>query len=75
MKSSDIAMIVLIASIAVVIAFFVGRSLPFLQIDEQGATVRTIDAIPARLSSEPDPEVFNKDAINPTVKAVIGKDD
>lgn len=75
MKNSDIALIILIASVAVMIAFFVGRSLPFLQIDEQGTTVRMIDEIPAGLSTEPDTAVFNSEAVNPTVKTVIGKDD
>lgn len=75
MKTSDIAVIVLIASISVLIAFFVGRSLPFLQVNEQDATIRTVESVPEGLTSEPDPDVFNDKAINPTIKTVIGKDD
>lgn len=73
MKNSDIAMIVLIASFSVMIAFFVANSLPFLKVDTQKATVQTIEEIPQGLY-QPDPEVFNSKAINPTVKTVIGKD-
>lgn len=75
MKATDIAAIILIASVAVAIAFFVGRSLPFLQVDEQGTTVPTVAEVPAGLTTEPDTAVFNEKAINPTVKSVIGKDD
>lgn len=77
MKNSDIAMIVLIASISVALAFFVANSLPFLKVDEQSAKVPTIESIPYGISESdmPDPMVFNEDAINPTVKTVIGKDE
>lgn len=71
MKKTDIAMIILIASVAVIGAFFVGNSLPFLKPSEEGVKVKTIDPITAEIE-EPDPEVFNKDAINPTVEVVVG---
>ena len=68
-------MIILIASISVGIAFFVAGSLPFLKINQAGVQVKTIDAIPDGISSsdQPSPSVFNSNAINPTVKTVIGK--
>lgn len=71
MKKSDLAMIVLIAGVSVMVAFFIAKSLPFLQLDEKGVKVKTIDSISAEVD-DPDPTIFNKDAINPTVKTVIG---
>ena len=71
MKKSDIAMIILIASVAVAAAFMVANSLPFLKLDTQGVSVKTIEPISADVT-EPDPAVFNKNAINPTIKTVIG---
>lgn len=73
MKSSDIAMIILIASLSVTISFFVVRSIPFFQVQEQDAIVQQIELIRPDITS-PDPEVFNKDAINPTIPALIGSD-
>lgn len=75
MKKSDIAMLILIASLSVVIAFFIANSLPFLKVDQQSAKVPTVEAVPAGIGEEsmPSTKVFNKRAINPTVKAVIGK--
>lgn len=72
MKKSDIAMIVLIASLSVMIGFFIASNVPFLKLSEKGESVQTIE----RMSSDvtkPDPKVFNNTAINPTVETVIGK--
>lgn len=77
MKKSDIAMIVLIASLSVTMAFLVANSLPFFKPNTEDLTVPTIEVIPAGGISEeiqPDPKVFNEKAINPTVKTIIGKD-
>lgn len=71
MKKTDIAMIILIASVAIMGAFFIGNSLPFLKPNEEGVKVKTIEPITAEVD-EPDPEIFNKDAINPTVEVVVG---
>lgn len=71
MKKSDIAMIILIASVSVLVAFFVANSLPFLKLDPAGVKYKTIDKIEGSVTP-PDETVFNKDAINPTVKTVIG---
>lgn len=74
MKKNDIIAIVLIASISVAIAFFVAKQI-FGGVFSGSAIVKTIDPISADLP-EPDPEVFNVSAINPTVRAVItGSDD
>ena len=66
-------MLILIASVSVMIAFMIANSLPFLKVDETGVKVKTVDAISAEVV-EPDTAVFNKRAINPTVKTVIGDD-
>ena len=71
MKKSDLAMIILIASVSALIAFTIANSLPFLKLDTKGVKVKTIEAISADVTP-PDPAVFNEDAINPTVKTVIG---
>lgn len=74
MKKSDIAMIVLIASISVMTAFFVAQSI-FGSIDKSTATVKTIDQIESSVV-EPSTDIFNKDAINPAVEVNIsGTDD
>ena len=74
MKKSDIAMIVLIASISVMIAFFVAQSI-FGSIDKSTATVKTINQIESSVV-EPSTDIFNKDAINPAVEVNIsGTDD
>lgn len=70
MKKSDIAMIILIASISVLIAYFVAKAV--IGGDKaQTATVKTIDPISSEVAA-PDPDVFNNNAINPTVEALIG---
>ena len=71
MKKSDIAMILLIASLSVMIAFFIANSLPFLKVSEDGVKVKTVQKIESNVK-EPDPRVFNDQAINPTVETVIG---
>lgn len=71
MKKTDVAMIILIASLSVMVSFMVANSLPFLKVDKDDAKVYTIDKITSDVT-EPDPEVFNDKAINPTVQTVIG---
>jgi hypothetical protein len=71
MKKSDIAMIVLIASFSVVIAFVVANQLPFLKPPAKGESVKTTEKISAEVG-KPDTKVFNGNAINPTVQTVIG---
>lgn len=78
MKSSDIAMLVLIASVSVMVSFFVVNSLPFFKVSDAERVVPQIDSISAE--HEPvDPAVFNPkepspSAINPTVQTIIGSD-
>lgn len=62
-------MIILIASVSVVIAYFVASSI-FGGIAGESAKVKTIDAIDANIV-EPSPEIFNTNAINPAVQVQI----
>lgn len=69
MKKSDLAMIIMTASISVMISFFVARAI-FGDVYNGSAKVKTFDKISSEII-EPDPEIFNKDAINPTVQVQI----
>lgn len=71
MKKSDIAMIILIASVSAMIAFLIGNQLSILRPDPKGVKVPTTTAIQSDVS-EPDKTLFNSQAINPTVQTVIG---
>lgn len=65
MKKSDIAMIVLIATVSVMVSFFAAKS--FFGDSYNGTTVvKTIERIDTNIV-EPSPEIFNENAINPTV--------
>lgn len=70
MKKSDIAMIILIASVSVLVAYFVAKAL-IGDVQNQSVEVKTAEPITAEIN-KPDPTVFNKDAINPTVEVIIG---
>jgi len=71
MKSTDIAMIILIASISVGVAFGIVSAIPGLKVSDDPVKVKTIEEYTSSVA-EPDPKVFNKDAINPTVDVTIG---
>ena len=71
MKKTDIAMIILIASVSVLIAYFVANALPIFKDGDKAVTVKTAEKIVPDIK-EPDTTVFNKDAINPTVEVIIG---
>lgn len=66
-------MIILVASVSALLAFSVANSLPLLRPAKEGVKVPTISAYEEDVTS-PDPETFNGNAINPTVKTVIGSD-
>lgn len=69
MKKSDVAMIILIASVSVLIAYFVANSI-FGSSANTNQTVKTIDSIDSTIV-EPNSDIFNKDAINPAVEVQI----
>jgi hypothetical protein len=69
MKKTDIAMIILIASLGLVASYFIGNH--FLgDAVKQGEKVKTIQLINAT-DLTVDPGVFSSDAINPTVQINI----
>jgi ABC-type cobalt transport system substrate-binding protein len=69
MKKTDIAMILLIAIVSVVVAFFVTRSI-FGGSATEAVKVDTMEKITSQVT-EPDPAIFNSDAINPAVEVQI----
>lgn len=74
MKKSDIAMIILIASAGVLIAYFASQAIPGLKHDKNHTEqVVSADEISPELP-EVDTRVFSKDAINPTVEIIIGNE-
>lgn len=71
MKKTDIAMIILIASVSVGIAYGAVSAIPGLKLADEPVKVKTIDKYAPGLE-DPDPAVFNSEAINPTVDVTIG---
>lgn len=69
MKKADIAMIILIASVSVLISFFVAKSI-FGDSYNGNVKVKTIDKIDSSIV-EPSPDIFNKSAINPAIQVQI----
>lgn len=69
MKRTDIAMIVLIATTSVLIAFFVTRGLLGTSAT-QTVKVKSVEEISSTVK-DPDPTIFNSDAINPAVEVQI----
>ena len=70
MKKSDIAMIILIASISMLVAYFAAKAL-IGDTRNQSAKVKTAEKITTDVT-QPDTTVFNSNAINPTVEVIIG---
>ena len=64
-------MIILIASVSVGVAFAAVSAIPGLKQSDEPVKVKTIDEY-ATTIKDPDPAVFNKNAINPTVDVTIG---
>ena len=69
MKKSDMAMIILVASISMMVAFFVTKAL-FGDVYTGSAKVKTIDRYTSTVVA-PSPTIFNKNAINPAVQVQI----
>jgi len=72
MKKSDIAMIILIASISILISYFVAKAI-IGDVQKESVKVKTADPITTDIV-QPDTTVFNSNAINPTVEVIIGGD-
>lgn len=65
-------MIILIAAVSMLIAYF-GAQAILGNVQNESVQVKTIDRITTEVT-EPDPSVFNSNAINPTVEVIIGGD-
>lgn len=72
MKKSDIAMLVLIASLSILVAYFIGGAV-FGNIEEDPVSVKTIERFDTAVE-EPSEHIFNDRAINPTVEIFIGQE-
>jgi hypothetical protein len=70
MKNSDLAALILIASLSMFIAYFVA-DVAIGKPSNESVKVKTIAPISADVET-PDSSIFNKDAINPTVEVEIG---
>lgn len=71
MKQSDIITVVIIAVVGTIAAYF-GVNMILGKPSDATYEFKTIEAVSADLS-EPDSEIFNKDAINPTVEVYVGE--
>jgi hypothetical protein len=70
MKKTDIAMIILIASMSMLVAYFVAKGVVG-DVQSQSVKVKVADPISSEVAT-PDPQIFNTNAINPTVEVIIG---
>ena len=69
MKKTDLAMLVLIAAVSVLAAFFITKAVMGEQATEE-TKVKTIEKIDT-IVVDPDPKIFNEQAINPAVEVQI----
>lgn len=69
MKKTELATIVLIASISMIIAYLTTQSL-LGSVTTESVKVKTIDSIGSSFE-EPSKDIFNSNAINPTVEVQI----
>ena len=71
MRQSDVFTVILVAGIGTVVAAIL-FNLILGDPDAKYVTFKTVEVVPASLA-QPDPEVFNPDAINPTVEVYVGE--
>ena len=71
MKKTDVAMIILVASVSIVVAYFVASAIPALNVSDLKENVQKTNTIKPDLAPV-DVRLFSKDAINPTQQTVIG---
>lgn len=69
MKKSDLAMIVFIASVSVLIAFLIAKAI-FGDVYNGTAKVKIIEKYTSQVV-QPDEDIFNENAINPTIQITI----
>jgi hypothetical protein len=70
MKKNDIALLILIASLSLVFAYFIAKAV-IGEPKNQTVKAEVVEPITAGLT-QPSPTIFNSDAINPTVVIQIG---
>lgn len=70
MKNSDIAMIILVASISVVVSYFLGNAI-LGDPNDRVENISYMNKIDSGIQ-EPDIETFNAYALNPTVEVYVG---
>lgn len=70
MKQSDIFTVLLVATIGIIASFFLVNTI-LGDPNEKSVTFKKIEVVDAGLAV-PDPEVFNAEAINPTVEVFVG---
>jgi ABC-type cobalt transport system substrate-binding protein len=70
MKKTDIAMVVLIASVSILIAFFGTRAI-FGGSPNEAVKVKTIERIDSSIE-QPSTDIFNPNGINPTYRVNVG---
>lgn len=70
MKKNEIALLILIISVSLISSYFITK-LIFGEPKSTATKVEVVDPI-ASTVEQPNPTVFNKDAINPTVVIQIG---
>lgn len=66
-------MVILIASISILAAYFIVGSLPVFQDTAKPVKVKTATPIAEKIVP-PDSTLFNPEAINPTVEVIIGNE-
>lgn len=71
MKKTDIAMIILIASVSAMFAYFIAQAV-IGEPEQKDVQVKTVEAMTAEIE-EPSRSIFNKNAINPTVERETGQ--
>lgn len=71
MKQSDIFSLILIAGIGTIAAFFMCRMI-LGDPNEATTRFRTVNRTISSSLVDPDPEVFNSTAINPTIEVYVG---
>lgn len=71
MKRTDVAMIILIASISVFLSYFIVKAI-FGDSANQPKNIKVADPINA-VVDEPDSRIFRDNAINPTIEVFIGR--
>ena len=70
MKQSDIFTVIIVATVGTIVAAILCNMI-LGDPNDKSVTFKTVEVIEASLAT-PDPEVFNPDAVNPTVEVYVG---